>query len=64
MQQCNCCIVNDPNALRPTMPDISIAYKLLLECGQQVNIYDWLTAFKVIVDPDSADDNEIPTVIQ
>lgn len=62
--QCNCCIVNDANALRPTMPDISIAYKLLLECGQQVNIYDWLTAFKVIVDPDNADENEIPAVIQ
>lgn len=46
------------------MPDISIAYKLLLECGQQVNIFDWLQAFQMIVDPDSAEDDEIPPVIQ
>lgn len=64
VQQCNCCVIDDSSAMSATMPDISIAYKLLLECGQQVNIYDWLTAFHTIVDPDSIDDGAIPPVIQ
>lgn len=50
------------------MPDLSIAYKILLECSHQVNIFDWLTAFKTIVEPDDAeedaDDGEIPPEIQ
>lgn len=37
------------------MPDISIAYGLLLESGQQVNIYDWMSAFNVIVGDHNAD---------
>lgn len=41
------------------MPDNSIAYKLLLESGQQVNIYDWMSAFNAIVgDHADADDDE------
>lgn len=33
------------------MPDICIAYKLHLECGKMINLYDWLQAFLSIVDP-------------
>lgn len=32
------------------MPDICIAYKLHLECGKLINLYDWLQAFLSIVD--------------
>lgn len=37
------------------MPDNSIAYGLLLESGQQVNIYDWMNAFNSIVNSQNAD---------
>lgn len=46
------------------MPDISVAYKLLLESGQQVNIYDWLVAFNTIVGDNDPDNDEIPAEIQ
>lgn len=50
------------------MPDNSIAYGLLLESGQQVNIYDWMSAFNAIVGDQSADmsddDENIPPEIQ
>ncbi|KAM4541019.1 origin recognition complex subunit 3 [Fundulus diaphanus] len=40
-------------------PDICIAYKLHLECGRLINLYDWLEAYSTVVsaaedgDPDS-----------
>lgn len=40
------------------MPDTSIAYGLLLECGLQVNIYDWMSAFNAIVADHNADDED------
>lgn len=53
------------------MPDNSIAYGLLLESGQQVNIYDWMSAFNAIVgnhhadvDEDDDDGNPISPEIQ
>jgi origin recognition complex subunit 3 len=33
------------------MPDICIVYKLHLECGRLINMYDWLQAFLAIVNP-------------
>lgn len=72
--QCNCCVLENSNQLIATMPDISIAYKLLLESGQQVNIFDWMTAFNCITNDnqqengdendDDNDDIVIPTDIQ
>lgn len=38
------------------MPDISIIYKLHLEYGKMINLFDWLQAFLSIVDPISFDD--------
>lgn len=50
------------------MPENSIAYGLLLESGQQVNIYDWMSAFNAIVGNHCAetedDDENIPPGIQ
>lgn len=41
------------------MPDICIAYKLHLECGKLINLYDWLQAFLSIVDPTEHDDEDM-----
>lgn len=66
--QCDCCELGYPGQLLPSMPDLSVAYKLLLESGQQVNIYDWLVAFSSIVgiknDDDKDDDGNVPQDIQ
>lgn len=40
------------------MPDVCIIYKLYLECGKLINLYDWLQSFIVIVDPDAQDAEE------
>lgn len=40
------------------MPDICVAYKLHLEGGKMINLYDWLQAFLSVVDPIEADDDE------
>ncbi|CAL1532782.1 unnamed protein product, partial [Lymnaea stagnalis] len=45
---CPCCQC-DKESILQTMPDICIVYKLHLECGTLVNLYDWLQAFIVIV---------------
>lgn len=49
--QCNCCILSNDASILPTMPDMCIIYKLHLECGKLINMYDWLQAFVTIVDP-------------
>ena len=41
MFQCQCCSVHD-GSISPTMPDVCIVYKLHLECGQLINLYDWM----------------------
>lgn len=40
--QCTCCTLDDPTQITPTLPDISIAFKLHLESGQMINLFDWL----------------------
>lgn len=68
--QCKCCAFEGQELrLLPTMPDNSIAYGLLIESGQQVNIYDWMSAFNTIVgqrtiDDDENNDGSIPAEIQ
>lgn len=46
--QCECCITDNDQVLS-TQPDVCIAYKLHLECGKFINLYDWLLAFKTVV---------------
>lgn len=38
------------------MPDICMAYKLHLEGGKMINLYDWLQAFLSIMDPTEVED--------
>uniref|UniRef100_A0A4W3ITI3 Origin recognition complex subunit 3 n=1 Tax=Callorhinchus milii TaxID=7868 RepID=A0A4W3ITI3_CALMI len=39
-----------------TAPDICIVYKLHLECGRLINLYDWLQAFAMVVNAAEGND--------
>nr|AAD32712.2 LATHEO [Drosophila melanogaster]AAD47349.1 origin recognition complex subunit [Drosophila melanogaster] len=53
--QCKCCELQDQSLLVGTLPDLSVVYKLHLECGRMINLFDWLQAFRSVV---SGSDNE------
>ncbi|CAH2249401.1 origin recognition complex subunit 3 isoform X1 [Pelobates cultripes] len=40
---------SDSGSLCSISPDICIAYKLHLECGRLINLYDWLEAFATVI---------------
>ncbi|XP_029451295.1 origin recognition complex subunit 3 isoform X2 [Rhinatrema bivittatum] len=40
---------NNDGVISNLAPDICIAYKLHLECGRLINLYDWLEAFTTVV---------------
>ncbi|KAL0969554.1 hypothetical protein UPYG_G00229040 [Umbra pygmaea] len=52
---------NEDGTVSNAAPDICIVYKLHLECGRLINLYDWLQAYATVAsaaegkDPDSAD---------
>ncbi|RCH84657.1 Origin recognition complex subunit 3, partial [Rhizopus stolonifer] len=46
---CNCCQDNSTDQLNVTEPDSCILYKLYLECGRMINLYDWFIAFSSII---------------
>ncbi|XP_071859979.1 origin recognition complex subunit 3 isoform X2 [Bombus fervidus] len=48
---CKCCKLENDDAIPSTLPDLSIIYKLHLESRKLINMYDWLQAFLIIVDP-------------
>ncbi|XP_017783134.1 PREDICTED: origin recognition complex subunit 3 [Nicrophorus vespilloides] len=54
---CSCCGISNDAVILSSMPDICIAYKLHLEYGKMINLYDWLQAFLSILDPVHADDD-------
>lgn len=56
--QCDCCELESTNQLTASQPDLSIVYKLHLECGKMINLYDWLQAFKAIVSQDEEDEED------
>ena len=49
-----------------TLPDISVAYKLHLECGRLINLYDWLQSFSAVVNAAEEENNpsKIAPIIQ
>lgn len=47
---CSCCDI-EPGSIQDTLPDISVAFKLHLECGRLINLYDWLQAFMTVTEP-------------
>lgn len=55
--QCKCCDL-ESGTLVSTLPDISVVYKLHLECGKMINLFDWLQAFRAVVDPIQTDEED------
>ncbi|CAL4245587.1 unnamed protein product [Meganyctiphanes norvegica] len=51
--QCSCCFLEDKSGITTSLPDVSVAYKLHLECGRMINLYDWMQAFIAVIDPDN-----------
>lgn len=47
--------LENDGTLSSAAPDICIAYKLHLECGRLINLYDWLEAFATVVNADDDD---------
>ena len=50
--------LNESSMISSQLPDISIVYKLHLESGELINIYDWMRAFHAIVTSESNDAEE------
>lgn len=44
---CHCCRVKSAEA-SACLPPISIVYKLHLECGKMINVYDMLLSYQVM----------------
>lgn len=59
--QCECCETDSGNQLRPTQPDLAIVYKLHLECGKMINLFDWLQAFNAVAVATEHDDADEET---
>ncbi|XP_034256218.1 origin recognition complex subunit 3 [Thrips palmi] len=55
---CDCCKLSDLGDILPTLPDVSIVYKLHLESGKLINMFDWLQSFLTIVDPSSVEEEQ------
>ncbi|XP_069176347.1 origin recognition complex subunit 3-like [Procambarus clarkii] len=64
--QCECCQLEDPSSVVTTLPDVSVVYKLHLECGRLINLYDWLQAYISVADPeeDTSSKNAIDQRLQ
>ena len=50
--------LNESGMISSQLPDLSIVYKLHLESGELINIYDWMRAFHAIVTSENNDDEE------
>ncbi|XP_065369234.1 origin recognition complex subunit 3 [Calliphora vicina] len=62
--QCKCCGLREHSQLLATLPDLSVIYKLHLECGRMINLYDWLQAFRSVVDFNDEEQEQINPQIQ
>lgn len=59
---CECCELKSSSNIAGSLPDVCIAYKLHLEYGKMINLYDWLQAFRAILEPDAEDDDIDPKI--
>ncbi|XP_037944547.1 origin recognition complex subunit 3 [Teleopsis dalmanni] len=62
--QCKCCQLEEHTQLLQTLPDLSVAYKLHLECGRMINLFDWLQAFRSVVDYSEEENDQVDPQIQ
>ncbi|XP_061091290.1 origin recognition complex subunit 3 isoform X6 [Conger conger] len=59
---------NETGAISSAAPDICIVYKLHLECGRLINLYDWLEAYSTVViaaegeDPDPSEKENVDEI--
>ncbi|GFG41052.1 hypothetical protein Cfor_06822, partial [Coptotermes formosanus] len=56
--ECECCKLDNSSSIIPSLPDICIVYKLHLECGRLINMFDWLQAFLAIVNPNESGEEQ------
>ncbi|XP_072912497.1 origin recognition complex subunit 3 isoform X2 [Hemitrygon akajei] len=60
---------SDGGTITNVAPDICIIYKLHLECGRLINLYDWLQAFATVVcaaegkDPDKINNGQVDDIL-
>ncbi|KAH8418571.1 hypothetical protein KR222_002221, partial [Zaprionus bogoriensis] len=59
--QCKCCELQEQSQLMGTMPDLSVVYKLHLECGRMINLFDWLQAFRSVLRSADEQDEQEPS---
>ncbi|CAG8518531.1 2644_t:CDS:2 [Acaulospora colombiana] len=65
--KCNCCDIDENDSeyldsreqILSTHPDTSILYKLHLQCGKLINIYDWLESFESVISRDNLENGKI-----
>ncbi|KAF5286341.1 hypothetical protein FQR65_LT12635 [Abscondita terminalis] len=57
--ECDCCKLTSDTNILSTHPDIGILYKLHLEYGKLINLFDWLQSFVSIVNPQDSDEDEM-----
>ncbi|XP_075058852.1 origin recognition complex subunit 3 [Mixophyes fleayi] len=50
--------LENEGTLSSAAPDICITYKLHLECGRLINLYDWLEAFATVVNAGEESDSD------
>lgn len=46
--RCECCKNTGSSDIAPSLPDLSISYKLHLESGKLINLYDMMQSFKAV----------------
>ncbi|KAL1928438.1 hypothetical protein VTP01DRAFT_2794 [Rhizomucor pusillus] len=51
---CDCCAGENKDQILPSEHDTCILYKLYLECGRMINMYDWFVAFGCILERDKS----------
>jgi len=52
--------IQDPGEIPATLPDISIGYKLHLECPKLINLFDWLVCWNTIATGSGESDTPDP----
>ncbi|CEP10502.1 hypothetical protein [Parasitella parasitica] len=54
---CSCCNIEKSDQILPSEHDTCILYKLYLECGRMINLYDWFVAFGYIIEREKRSSN-------
>ncbi|EPB91651.1 hypothetical protein HMPREF1544_01573 [Mucor circinelloides 1006PhL] len=55
---CSCCHTEKSDQILSSEHDTCILYKLYLECGRMINLYDWFVAFGCIVEREKRSPNK------